>query len=118
VSSRLAAAAIYLGLMSLWIYGVANRWDPDSGEWLLPVLVLLQLALGWTVARWWAVLFPVLLPFIALPAGTPPITPDNAEPFPLWFGMAYAALFAIPLVAAGVLARRIHERGKSSRFAR
>ena len=114
MNARLAAAAIYLGLMTFWIYGVANRWDPDSGAWLVPLLVFVQLASGFALGRWWAVLLPVLLPFISVPAGTPPITPDNAEPFPIWFGLVFLSPVAGVLIALGIATRTIIDRRSHS----
>ncbi len=104
----LIAVVGYLGLMTLFIYGVADRGVDDGTEWLFPFLVLLQIAVGFFVGRWWAVALPVLVVLISVPAGMPPITPDNAEPLPLWFGFGIGACFAAPLVALGVLSRKLH----------
>jgi len=108
VSSRLAAAAIYLGLMALWIYGVVNRTESDD-VWLAPVILFLQVAAGYAVGRWPAVILPALVVLISVPAGYPPY--EDGEPFPIWFGLAFAALFAIPLVAVGVALRKSYDRG-------
>jgi hypothetical protein len=99
--------------MMLWIYAIANRWDPDSDAWQLPVLVIAQLLAGLAVHRWWAVLLPVVVVIVSIPAGYPPITVDNAEPLPIWFGLAVAAPVAILLVALGVAARKIYDRRSS-----
>ena len=104
----LIGAFAYLAVMTLWIYGVANRWDPGTGGWLLPVVIVVQLLAGLVVGRWWAVFLPVLVLVVSIPAGDPPITPQYAEPFPIWFGLAIATPVAILLVALGVAARRIH----------
>lgn len=93
--------------MALWIYGVVNRWDPDSGAWQLPVLIIAQLVAGFAVSRWWAALLPVVVVFVSMPAGYPPITPEYAEPLPIWFGLAVAAPVGCLLVAIGVATRKL-----------
>lgn len=107
MSQRLAFAAAYLVLMTAWVYGIGNRTGFDSYDWLVWVVLAAQPAMGLLVGRWWALLLPVAVVVISVPAGLPPITPDNAEPFPIFFGLGFAALFAIPLVGLGVASRRI-----------
>ena len=101
---RLTVASAYLVLMTWFIYGELNTGREDT--WLLPLLVLAQLALGVALDRWWAALLPLALVVISIPAGTPDITPSNAEPFPIWFGVAFGVACAIPLVLIGVIGRR------------
>ena len=109
MTPRLAVAAAYLVLMTAWLYGIANRTGDDSHDWLVWVLLVAQPVLGLLVGRWWAVALPLIVVVISVPAGSPPITPESAEPFPIWFSLALASLFAVPLVAAGVVARKIYE---------
>jgi hypothetical protein len=104
---RLAIVLGYLFLMTWLIYGEMNTGRDDP--WLLPLLVLAQLALGVGLNRWWAALLPLALVVIAIPAGLPAITPSNAEPFPVFFGVAFGAVFAAPLVLVGVIARRARD---------
>ncbi len=101
------SAVAYLALMSLWIYGAANRWDPGSGAGLIPIVIGLQVVAGWAIGRWWAVLLPVVVVLIAMPAGNPPITPAYVEPWPIWFGLALEAPTAVVLLALGVASRKI-----------
>lgn len=108
-SSRTWALA-YLAVMTTWVYGVVNQSGVESSSWLLPVLALVQVAAGFAVGRWWAVALPLLLVAISVPAGFPPITPDNAEPFPIFFSVAFGTLFAIPLIAAGLTSRIVFEK--------
>jgi hypothetical protein len=111
----LIGAVVYLAVMTLWIYGVANRWDPGSGAWQLPVLILVQLLAGLAIARWWAVLLPVVIVLVSIPAGYPPIAPEYVEPFPIWFGLALVAPVAFLLIAVGVAARKFqHWRSSNS----
>jgi len=92
--------------MTLWIYGDLNRGS-DSGEFWPIWVVLVQLILGFAVSRWWAVALPVLVVAISVPAGFPPITPSNYEPLPIWVGLAFSALLAVPLVGLGVASRKV-----------
>jgi hypothetical protein len=113
----LIGAFAYLAVMTLWIYGVANRWDPGTGGWLLPVLIFIQLLGGLAVGRWWAVLLPVVVVLVSIPAGDPPITPDYVEPFPIWFGLGLFAPVAFLVIALGVAARKFqHWRSSTSRL--
>ena len=114
---RISFAATYLALVTAWLYGVANTTGAASYDWLAWALLAAQPVIGVLVARWWAALLPLVVVAISIPAGYPPITPENAEPLPIWFSVALGAVVAIPLVAAGVLARKLHERRTTSRFA-
>ena len=107
-SSRMWALA-YLAVMTAWVYGVVDQSGVESNSWLLPVLAAVQVAAGFAVGRWWAGLLPLLLVAISVPAGFPAITPDNAEPFPIFFSVAFGALFTVPLVAVGLAARVVFE---------
>ena len=106
----MTSATAYLVLMTLWIYALVDRTTADWTAWLLPVLALVQVAVGLAVGRWGAVLLPLLLVPISVPAKDPPIAPDNAEPFPIFVSVAFAAIFAVPLVAVGLAAREIYDR--------
>ena len=94
--------------MALWIYGVLNRTESDVA-WLAPFIIFAQLAVGFAVGRWPAVILPAFVVLISVPAGYPPY--DEGEPFPLWFGLGlFGAPFACLLVAFGVVARKIVDR--------
>jgi hypothetical protein len=105
--SRLFALA-YLVLMTLVVYGAMNRWDPASRgwSWMLPVLGLVQLAAGFFVGRWWALLLPLLVVVISVPAGYAP-DPHGEAFIPIWFGLAILAVVAVPLVALGCWGRLV-----------
>lgn len=100
--------------MTLWIYGVLDQSGTDRKLWLLPVVGLVQVAAGFVIGSWGAVVLPLLLVPISVPAGDPPIRPDNAEPFPIFFSVGFGAIFAVPLVAVGLAARMIYESRAAS----
>lgn len=108
-------ALAYLAVMTAWVYGIVDQSGSESRSWLLPVLALVQVAAGFAVGRWWAVALPLLLVAISVPAGFPPITPDNAEPFPIFFSVAFGTLVAVPLVAVGLAARIVFEKHAEAR---
>jgi hypothetical protein len=101
--------------MAAWVYGVANTTSNDSYDWLDWALLVAQPLAGFLVARWWAILLPLVVVAVSVPAGYPPITPENAEPFPIWFSLAVVAVVAIPLVTAGVVARKVYARRTRTR---
>ena len=107
MSSKLLVAFAYFFLMTWFIYGEMNTGRDDV--WLAPFIILAQLALGVALNRWWAALFPLALVVIAIPAGLPELTPSDAEPFPVFIGVAFGALFAIPLVLIGAIARQVRD---------
>jgi hypothetical protein len=104
---RVTAVVVYLAVMTIIVYPVFDRGD--AGIWVLPILVALHVAIGFAVGRWWAVVVPMLVVVISIPAGNPPLTHDNAEPFPLFVTFALMAVLAVPLVACGVMLRRVYE---------
>jgi hypothetical protein len=106
----LIVTALYLAAMTCFVYGVLDREVDPSAAWL-PVVVLAQLAVGFLIGRWPAVVLPVIVVVISIPAGYPPF--EEGEPLPLWFGLAYGAVFAVPLVTIGVLVRKLFDwRGR------
>ena len=119
---RYIASPAYFALMTAWIYyGLDARSDVLTSIWILPFIVIIQLALGFSVDRWWAFLLPAALVPLSMPAGSPEITPDNAEPLPVWFGVLLGAAYAMPIVMLGFLARRgaryLRQAGRGSRSA-
>jgi hypothetical protein len=106
----------YFFLMTSFIYGELNTGRDDI--WLMPFILLAQLALGFALDRWSSALLPLALVAIAIPAGYPEITPNNAESFPIWFGVAFGVAFVVPLVLVGVIARRVRDYWLTSREGR
>jgi hypothetical protein len=113
-TTRYAVVLAYFVLMTAWIYGSADTGRDDI--WLAPIVILAQVALGFGVGRWWALFVPLGLIAIAVPAGVPDVTGEEA--FPLWFGLIFAQLGAVPLVSIGVIARRLGRYWLARRAAR
>ena len=111
--SELISAASYLALMTLIVYGVLDRSGGDDPWFLyLAGIVVLQVGVGFVAGRWWTLGLPLLVVLISVPAVYPPT--EGGDPLPLWFELAFYALFAIPLVAAGVVARKIYDWRRDS----
>jgi hypothetical protein len=108
---RVAIGLGYLGIMAGWFYGVWDRaWDvPTALGWsILVALAMTQLALGIAVARWWAVVLPLVAIVIAMPAGYGEGPGQEAQ---IWqyYGVLLAP-FAVVLVFLGVGARKLRTR--------
>jgi hypothetical protein len=113
-SMRYSVVLTYFLLMTAWIYGSADTGRDDV--WLAPLVILAQVALGFAVGRWRALFLPLALIAIAVPAGVP--DSDGGEPLPLWFGLIFAQIGAVPLVSIGVIVRRGGEYWLAKRAAR
>lgn len=103
----------YAFLAAAWIYGVLNTgrsddahpdpfWDSASADFLIGAVLF---AAGVAIGRWWAPALAFLPGVLAIPAG---YEPDGYPEVPIWFYLAFqGAVFGIPLLAAGVAARKL-----------
>jgi peptidoglycan/LPS O-acetylase OafA/YrhL len=105
---RYIAGLIYVLLMSAWIYGAVAREPTDLPAWMLIPVLLAQIGVGYAVGQWWAALLPLGLVLIAVPAG---YGADASGDIPVWVGVLLSSAVAAPLIAIGVAARQISERG-------
>jgi hypothetical protein len=105
---RYIVVLVYLVLMTAWIYGAVANEPSDVPPWLvLPLVVAIQVGLGFALGRWWVSLVPLALFMIAIPAGY-----GNGEgDIPVWVGVIVMSTVAVPLVAAGVAMRQAFSRG-------
>jgi hypothetical protein len=62
-----------------------------------------QVAFGFAIGRWWALVHPYALALLAVPTGFPPS--DEREPLQIWLVLAWLATPAALLMIPGVLAR-------------
>jgi hypothetical protein len=113
------AVLAYFGLSALWIYGVLDQGlleDLGAVTWLVLALVgLAHVAFGFVCKEWIALLFPVVLVFLAVPAGYP--ESQFSEPAPMWFGQAVHGVFEIVLIAVGIVLRLVVEHRRVGRRA-
>ena len=105
---RAAAAAVFVGGMAAWIYLSPDSSDAAFVGIALGVLAVFHFAAGFAVGRWWAVLLPLLVALVVVPAG------GDGE-IPAWFGyLLFGGVAGAVLLAAGVALRRFRERRADS----
>jgi hypothetical protein len=109
---RLALGALlYLGAGVVWLYAFVDQGKfegSDARFWSLFALVLLvHVAFGWAIREWPAVLLPLVLVPLAVPAGYP--ESEFGEPLPVWIGQAFYMIVEIPAIAAGVALRTAYD---------
>jgi hypothetical protein len=98
---------IYWGLDRQLLYG-----SDAAGLVAIVVVAVVHVGVGFAVGRNWAVLLPLIAVAIAVPLGYP--SANRGEPLPIWLALLYFLPFAIALVAIGIGARRLYERGRAS----
>jgi hypothetical protein len=104
-------AIVYLGLSLAWIYGALDQGKFESSDdwrnWSVIALVLaFHVTFGWVIREWAALLLPILLVLLAVPAGYP--VTRFSEPLPLWISQAFFAVVEIPAIACGLVLRRLY----------
>jgi hypothetical protein len=101
---RSIAVVSYFALVLVWVFWILDRqlfFGSDAAAIVvLGTLVLLHLALGFVVARWWAVLLPLVPVILAAPLGYP--SSNRGEAGPLWLLLLFWAPAEVALVAAGM----------------
>jgi hypothetical protein len=105
------AAAAYLVLSLLWLYGFVDQGFIDEENWFLWVVLALVLALhvvfGFLVREWAALLLPIVVIVLAVPGGYP--ESDFSEPLPLWIGQIFYSALEIPAIAVGLGLRTLYD---------
>jgi hypothetical protein len=110
---RFAIGALaYLGLSLAWIYGIADQGtfegSNDWRNWSVVALVLaVHVAFGWAIREWAALLLPIALVFLAIPAGYP--ESQFSEPLPVWLGQIFYIVIEIPAIACGLALRTLYD---------
>ena len=107
------AAFIYLVLSALWFYGVLDRGvyeSPDLRAWAMIGAVLgAHVAFGFAVREWVALLLPIAVVFLVVPAGYP--VSEFSEPAPLFLLQIFLVPIEVPLIAFGLGLRSLdHKR--------
>lgn len=104
-------ASAYLGLGAVWIYAFVDQGRvevSDARFWLLLAVVLVvHVAFGGVIREWPAVLLPIVLVPLAVPAGYP--ESQFGEPLPVWIGQIFYMVVEIPAIAAGVALRTFYD---------
>jgi hypothetical protein len=100
----LIAAASYLLLGLIWIYGFENTraWTLVANTPFFVVVVIAHACLGVAVGRWWCLLLPPCIVLLALPAG---YNLSSTSEIPVWASVALTMLYAGPALAVGITVR-------------
>lgn len=100
----LVGAVAYLGLSALWLYGVVDRGMIEGSEWLswsvIAGVAAAHVLFGFAIREWVALLLPIVVVFLAIPAGYP--ESQFGEPALVWLGQVFLVIVEIPLIAAGL----------------
>ena len=90
----------------LWVYGVVDQGRLEGSDWrdwsLVAVVLAVHVAFGWAIREWAALLLPIALVFLAIPAGFP--ESQFSEPLPVWIGQIFFVVLEVPAIAAGLRA--------------
>jgi hypothetical protein len=104
------AAAAYLAFSLLWLYGILDEGHVDEESWfmwtVLAALAALHVLFGFLVREWVALLLPIAVVLVAVPAGYPE---SRYEPGLVWHGQMFLVLFEVPLLAAGLGLRALYD---------
>ena len=112
---RLTVVLGYFAFATWFIYGVVDRaYNVSDGADTL-IMVVLPVALGALIGRWWASLLPVAVFLLSIPAG---YSADSGLEAPVWFIVMLYQAIAIPLVITGIVARKLVEYVAANRGSR
>ncbi len=111
-SQRFAIGAFaYLAVGVLWVYGVVDQGRLEGSDWrdwsLVAVVLAVHVAFGWVIREWAALLLPIALVFLAIPAGFP--ESQFSEPLPVWLGQIFFVVLEVPAIAAGLGLRAAYD---------
>ena len=103
-------AAAYFAVSLLWLYGILDAGHVDEESWVLwsvlATLAVLHVGFGFLAREWVAMLLPIAVVLLAVPAGYPE---SRYEPGLVWRGQMFLVLFEIPLIAAGLCLRALYD---------
>jgi len=111
-SRRFAIGALaYLAIGVLWLYGLVNQGRLEGSDWrdwsLVALLLAVHVAFGWAIREWAALLLPIALVFLAIPAGFP--ESQFSEPLPVWLGQIFFVVLEVPAIAVGIVLRVVYD---------
>jgi hypothetical protein len=110
--SRFALGAlVYLALNVVWLYGLVDRGWFEGDDWrawsILGLGIVVNVAFGWAIREWAALLLPFVLVLAAIPAGYP--ESDFSEPAPVWIAQIFYSVFEVPSIAFGLGLRTLYD---------
>ena len=103
-------ALTYLFLNLLWLYGILDEGLIDEENWfmwtVLATVAVVHVLFGYVIREWAALLLPIAVVFMAIPAGYPE---SRYEPGLVWHGQMFLVLFEVPLIAVGLGLRALRD---------
>jgi len=101
----------YLTVGVLWLYGFVDQDRFEGSDWrdwsLVALVLAVHVAFGWAIREWAALLLPIALVFLAVPAGYP--ESQFSEPLPVWIGQVFFVVVEIPAIAVGLVLRALYD---------
>ena len=109
---RFAVGALaYLAVGTVWLYGFVDQGRLEGRDWrgwsLVALVLAVHVAFGWAIREWAALLLPIALVFLSVPAGYPET--QFSEPLPLWIGQVFFVVVEIPAIVVGVALRMLYD---------
>jgi hypothetical protein len=93
---------------ALTVEAVEARLGPNDAPWLLPTAILVTVAFGVLIGRWWATALPIVVPFGAFLQHDYDLSTEG--------NFVLALIYTVPplvlLAALGVGMRRLWELGR------
>jgi len=109
-------ALAYLAVSGVWVYGVLDTGVLDGREALgwsaIAVVAMAHVAFGFAIREWAALLLPIAVVFLAIPAGYPE---SDFEPPPIWMWQTFLVVIQVPLIAAGLGLRALTDGRRRAR---
>jgi hypothetical protein len=98
------AIAAYIVTGAVWIFWILDRqvfFGNDAAGWAtVTLLLVLHVAVGFAVGRWWALVLPFTWVAFAYPLGYP--SANRGEPTVLWQGLLGLTPVAVMMLGLGV----------------
>jgi hypothetical protein len=111
IARFLVGALVYLALSVVWLYEIVDEGGFEGSDvrvfTILGLVLAVHVAFGWFIREWAALLLPIALVFIAIPAGYP--ESQFGEPGLVWMGQVFMVVLEIPAIAVGLGLRTLYD---------
>ena len=111
VGRFVVGALVYLALSVVWLYEIVDEGGFEGSDvrvfTILGFVLAVHVAFGWFIREWAALLLPIALVFLAIPAGYP--ESQFGEPGLVWMGQVFMVVLEIPAIALGLGLRTFYD---------
>ena len=111
VGRFVVGALVYLALSVVWLYEIVDEGGFEGSDTrvftILGLVLAVHVAFGWFIREWEALLLPIALVFLAIPAGYP--ESQFGEPDLVWMGQVFMVVLEIPAIALGLGLRTFYD---------